>query len=120
MDPITIKNVVELGWPYAIVLLGTYGLKRLWNSAWPWFTEVYWPAREERWKTQFEANQLRDERLADQSMGFLRAIENFQNGFTHTNSQQHEAIITALDAIALDLQRNTELMESLMNDGRHP
>lgn len=98
LESLTVNQIIEMGFPYFLVLVSARVLNRLWQDLWPWIKE-YMGAHELRWEKQFNANQEREAMMQQQSREFLLALGSFQNGFAESNAKQHKELLNAVKAV---------------------
>jgi hypothetical protein len=84
-----LRQAADVGYPFALLAAITWAGKRIWADLWPWWRDVYWPAREARWKALHEEQAGRDKR-------YQELIARYENGHRTQSREEHQAIIREL------------------------
>lgn len=111
-----IDRLSSLGTPLAIVVITLYALRKIWADVWPWFTDVYWVSREQRWKEQAATIHRRDAAYDALATRFIEALKDYQNGFRTQATLEHERIIAQIRELGEMLAR---LLDPRYEGGKH-
>ncbi len=81
-----LRQTVDTGLPFTILVVIALAVRRVWSSIWPWWRDVYWPAREGRWQVLQQETAAREAR-------YQKLVERYENGHRAQTKEEHSAII---------------------------
>lgn len=84
-----IRQAADIGYPFFLLAVISWGIRKMWADLWPWWRDVYWPAREARWSALHREQAERDKR-------YQELIARYENGHRARSNEEHQAIIREL------------------------
>lgn len=118
LESLTVNQIIEMGFPYFMVIVFARVLNGLWKDLWPWVKE-YASLREQRWEKQFSVAQQREMMMQQQAGEFLTALSTFQNGFAKASTEQHNEILKVVQEVVESLTQyrtaNISMIELLVS-----